>query len=170
MRRFCPVALVTGGCSRGLGVRDCLVRASGERMAGCGQRSLPLIRRRSSTRSGQRAASLPGFIADVTDELAVVTLVAEVAERLGPIEALVAQRLRPAARRIGVAELTLRDHLDQLRFFVKSPTLLVQAVLPAHAGAPQRGRIINLGSDPVERAAPRLSSALPAAKSGAVRR
>ena len=32
----------------------------------------------------------------------------------------------------------VRDHLDQLEFFVKSPTLLVQAALPAQAARRSR--------------------------------
>ncbi|MDQ4054839.1 MAG: SDR family oxidoreductase, partial [Actinomycetota bacterium] len=57
----------------------------------------------------------------------------------------------------GLEELTWRTHLDQLEFFVKSPTLLVQAALPrmrAHRG----GRVILIGSDMAERATPRMSA------------
>ena len=57
----------------------------------------------------------------------------------------------------GLDELTWRAHLDQLEFFVKSPTLLVQAALPgmrANGG----GRVILIGSDIVDRALPRMSA------------
>ena len=40
------------------------------------------------------------------------------------------QRHRSAAE-VALEELTWRTHLDQLEFFVKSPTLLVQAALPS---------------------------------------
>jgi 3-oxoacyl-[acyl-carrier protein] reductase len=97
-----------------------------------------------------------GFVADVTDEAAVLALVSDVATRLGPIEALVVNATGPQPP-ISVAELTWADHLDQLRFFVKSPTILVQAVLPAMRER-RHGRIINIGSDLAERAIPRLSA------------
>ena len=66
---------------------------------------------------------------------------------------------QPAA---AIEDVTWQAHLDQLEFFVKSPTLLMQAVLPGmrRAGA---GRVIHIGSDIIERALPR-NSAYAAAK------
>jgi 3-oxoacyl-[acyl-carrier protein] reductase len=60
--------------------------------------------------------------------------------------------------------MTWRTHLDQLEFFVKSPTLLAKAVLPGmkSLGA---GRIVNIGSDMPDRALPGWS-AYSAAKAG----
>jgi 3-oxoacyl-[acyl-carrier protein] reductase len=54
-------------------------------------------------------------------------------------------------------QVTWADQLDQLRFFVKSPTLLMQATLPAmkRLGG---GRIIHIGSDSFERALPGTSA------------
>ncbi len=69
------------------------------------------------------------FGADVGDEGAVTALVAEVERRLGPVVAVVANATGPQPE-AGLEELTWRAHLDQLEFFVKSPTLLVQAALP----------------------------------------
>jgi 3-oxoacyl-[acyl-carrier protein] reductase len=105
------------------------------------------------------------FGADVVDEAAVTALFAEVEQRLGPVRAVVANAtgLQPE---IGLEKLTWRAHLDQLEFFVKSPTLLVQAALPgmrAHGG----GRVILIGSDQADRASP-LMSAYVAAKSAQV--
>ncbi len=53
--------------------------------------------------------------------------------------------------------MTWETHLAQLTFFVKSPTQLMQAVLPAMR---QRGggRIIQIGSDVLERALPEMSA------------
>ncbi len=53
--------------------------------------------------------------------------------------------------------MTWESHLAQLAFFVKSPTLLMQAVLP---GMRERGggRIIQIGSDAPERLQPEMSS------------
>ena len=96
------------------------------------------------------------FGADVVDEAAVPDLVAEVERRLGPVLAVVANATGPQPE-ANSEELTWRAHLDQLEFFVKSPTLLVQAALPgmrANGG----GRVILIGSDMVDRALPRMSA------------
>jgi 3-oxoacyl-[acyl-carrier protein] reductase len=109
------------------------------------------------------------FRADVTDESEVTAMAARVAESLGPVGVLVvnATGRQPS---IPVTDLTWRDHLDQLEYFVKSPTLLVQAVLPGMR-ALRRGRIIQIGSDCFERALPRTSaySAAKAAQFGLTR-
>ncbi|WP_243725644.1 SDR family oxidoreductase [Actinomadura rubrisoli] len=83
-------------------------------------------------------------------------LVSAVGGRLGPVEALVINATGPQPA-IAVEDLTWESHLDQLRFFVKSPTLLVQAVLPGMK-ARRGGRIIHIGSDMFERALPRMSA------------
>lgn len=105
------------------------------------------------------------FRADVTDEADVVRLVEQVAARLGPVAVLVANATG-AQPEVMVEELTWQNHLDQLVFFVKSPTLLVQAVLPGMRAA-GRGRIIQIGSDTVDRALPG-TSAYASAKSAQV--
>jgi 3-oxoacyl-[acyl-carrier protein] reductase len=58
---------------------------------------------------------------------------------------------------IPAEEVTWQDHLDQLEFFVKSPTLLMRATLPGmkRLGG---GRIIHIGSDSLERAIPGASA------------
>ncbi len=58
---------------------------------------------------------------------------------------------------VPLEELSWQDHLDQLLFFVKSPTLLVQAVLPGMKER-GRGRIVQIGSDIFERAVPGMSA------------
>jgi 3-oxoacyl-[acyl-carrier protein] reductase len=100
--------------------------------------------------------------ADVTDEAGVAALVAAVEEQLGPVTALVANATgpQPAAP---VTEVTWQAYLDQLRFFVLSPTLLVQATLPAMRAA-GGGRVVLIGSDTVDRHLPG-TSAYVAAKS-----
>lgn len=113
-------------------------------------------------RAGGTAAA---FGADVVDEDAVAGLFAEVAGTLGPVTTVVANATgpQPQAR---VDELTWRSHLDQLEFFVKSPTLLVQAALPSMRSA-GRGRVVLVGSDATDRALPG-TSAYVAAKSAQV--
>jgi NAD(P)-dependent dehydrogenase (short-subunit alcohol dehydrogenase family) len=107
------------------------------------------------TRAGGTAVAAP---ADVTDEDEVRALVAE----LAPVGVLVVNATGPQPT-APVEELTWRAHLDQLEFFVKSPTLLVQAVLPAMR-ARGGGRIVQVASDMPDRALPGWS-AYAAAKS-----
>ncbi|MFC4116473.1 SDR family oxidoreductase [Nonomuraea zeae] len=96
------------------------------------------------------------FNADVTDEADVAGLIVAVAERLGPVDVLVANATGPQPS-IPFEDLTWQAHLDQLTFFVKSPTLLVQAALP---GMKERGggRVIQIGSDIVDRRLPGMSA------------
>jgi 3-oxoacyl-[acyl-carrier protein] reductase len=109
------------------------------------------------------------FRADVTDDRDVPALVAAVEQQLGPVRVVVANATGPQPQ-VGVTELTWADHLDQLRFFVLSPTLLVQATLPGmrRLGG---GRVIQIGSDVVDRALPKMSAytAAKAAQAGLTR-
>ncbi|MGN0065498.1 MAG: SDR family oxidoreductase [Nocardioides sp.] len=105
------------------------------------------------------------FGADVVDEDAVPALLEEVAATLGPVTAVVANATGPHPE-IAVEDLTWRDHLDQLEFFVKSPTLLVRAALPGMRAA-GGGRVVLIGSDLADRA-PAGMSAYVAAKSAQV--
>ncbi|AGZ44346.1 SDR family oxidoreductase [Actinoplanes friuliensis] len=105
------------------------------------------------TAAGGRAAA---FRADVTDESEVAALVAAVTAELGPVQVVVAnatgpQPLAPAQ------DVTWQAHLDQLTFFVKSPTLLLQAVLPGMRSL-GTGRFVHIGSDSFERALPGASA------------
>lgn len=149
------VALVTGA-GRGLGaVIARRLAADGWAVA---VNDLTASEQAESVAAGIRSAggAAEVFAADVTDEDAVAGLVAAVMERLGPVEALVANATGPQPG-VALEDLTWESHLDQLRFFVKSPTLLVQAVLPGMK-ALGGGRIIQIGSDMVERAVPGLSA------------
>jgi 3-oxoacyl-[acyl-carrier protein] reductase len=149
------VALVTGA-GRGLGAEIARALAAG----GCavavndlpGSATAPEIVL-GIEKAGGRADF---FAADVTSESAVTEMVAAVEARYAPVDVLVVNATGPQPA-IGVEELTWRDMLDQLEFFVKSPMLLVQAVLPGMKER-RRGRIINVGSDLFERAEPRLSA------------
>ncbi|WP_043641189.1 SDR family NAD(P)-dependent oxidoreductase [Nonomuraea candida] len=142
------VALITGA-SRGLGA------VIARRLAADG---LAVAVNYRSDRAGAekvvdgiRAAGgvAEAFAADVTDETGTEELVADVARRLGPVDVLVVNATGPQPS-VAVEDLTWQAHLDQLTFFVKSPTLLVRAVLP---GMKERGggRVIQIGSDTVDR-------------------
>lgn len=149
------VALVTGA-GRGLGAE--ISRALAAAGLAVAVNDLPAAPGADPLVAGIRAAGgvAEVFAADVTDEVAVPALVAAVSQRLGPVDVLVVNATGPQPA-IGVEDLTWADLLDQLRFFVLSPTLLVQAVLPAMKER-RRGRIVQIGSDLFERAAPGMSA------------
>jgi 3-oxoacyl-[acyl-carrier protein] reductase len=148
-----PVALVTGA-GRGLGAAIARSLAANSYRVAVNDLGVdPQVVVDQIHADGGIAA---GFVADVTDELAVAELGRDVVAALGTVDVLVVNATGPQPA-IGVEELSWADLLDQLRFFVKSPTLLVQAVLPGMKER-RRGRIINVGSDLFERAAPRLSA------------
>ena len=103
-----------------------------------------------------RSGTAEAFAADITDEAAAAGLVSRATDQLGSIEVLVVNATGPQPV-VPLEELSWQDHLDQLLFFVKSPTLLVQAVLPGMKER-GRGRIVQIGSDIFERAVPGMSA------------
>jgi 3-oxoacyl-[acyl-carrier protein] reductase len=96
------------------------------------------------------------FHADVRDEAAVERLVREVEAAFGAIDIAVLNATG-AQPMLAIEEQTWGSYLDQLEFFVKSPLLIVQAVLP---GMRRRefGRIIQIGSEVVELGNPRFAN------------
>jgi 3-oxoacyl-[acyl-carrier protein] reductase len=88
------------------------------------------------------------FRADVREEAEVARLVGEVEAVLGAVEIVVlnATGHQPL---LSIEEQTWQAYLDQMEFFVKSPLLMVKAVLP---GMRERGfgRVIQIGSEVVE--------------------
>jgi 3-oxoacyl-[acyl-carrier protein] reductase len=146
-----PVALVTGA-SRGLGA------AIAERLGADGF-AVAVNYHRSEAQAAGVVARIAGagglaaaFGADVTDEVEVLRLVTEVEETLGPVDVLVLNATGPQPV-IPLLDLTWDDVLDQLTFFVKSPLLLQQAVVP---GMRERGwgRIVHIGSEVTDLAHP----------------
>jgi 3-oxoacyl-[acyl-carrier protein] reductase len=100
--------------------------------------------------AGLRARGLvaQGFQADVRDEVEVARMVREVETALGAVEIVVlnATGHQPL---MSIEEQTWQAYLDQLEFFVKSPLLMVKAVLPGMK-ARGFGRVIQIGSEVVE--------------------
>jgi 3-oxoacyl-[acyl-carrier protein] reductase len=149
------VALVTGA-SRGLGA------AIARKLAACGARVavnyfgspqkaeqvVADIRRAGGTAEAIRA--------DVRDEREVAALVARVRQTWGPVDILVINATGPQPF-IKIENLTWRACLDQLEFFVKSPLLLLQAVV-GEMKERRSGRVINLGSEVFERGVPEFSN------------
>jgi 3-oxoacyl-[acyl-carrier protein] reductase len=105
------------------------------------------------------------FAADVTDEGQAAGLVAAVAGALGPVEVLVLNATGPQPE-APLAEVSWEDHVAQLEFFVKSPVLLLRAVLP---GMRERGsgRIVHIDSEVVDLPPPGRSAYV-AAKSAQI--
>ncbi|HVV80010.1 MAG TPA: SDR family oxidoreductase [Pseudolabrys sp.] len=141
------VALVTGA-SRGLGA------AIASELAGAGW-SVAVNYARDEAGAGRVVDAITqmggGAIAarfDVTDEEAVGEGIAHIARTLGPVDLIVNNATGPQPV-LPIERQTWSDHLDQLRFFVKAPLLLLQAVL----GDWRRrhvGRVINIGSEVVD--------------------
>jgi 3-oxoacyl-[acyl-carrier protein] reductase len=97
------------------------------------------------------------FKADVRDEADVARTVADAQSKLGgPIDVLVLNATGPQPFK-SIEELTWRDCLDQLEFFVKSPVLFVKAVV-GQMKSRRYGRIINIGSEVFEKGVPRFSN------------
>jgi 3-oxoacyl-[acyl-carrier protein] reductase len=147
------VALVTGS-SRGLGAAiarrlaaDGLAVAVNSRSDGCERVAADIAA------AGGTAAAFP---ADVTDPAAVDALVAAVAARLGPIDALVLNATGPQPL-VPLEETASDLHDDMLAFFVHSPVLLGKAVLP---GMRERGggRIVHIDSEVTDKPPPGMTA------------
>ena len=156
---------VVSGASRGLGASIAV------RLAAQGWPVAVNYRRRRAAAEAvvvvirEAGGVAAAFGADVVDERGVAELFQEVRHELGPVTAVIANATGPQPE-VALEELTWRNYLDQLEFFVKSPTLLVQAALPSMRAA-GGGRVILIGSDLADRAAP-LASAYVAAKNAQV--
>jgi 3-oxoacyl-[acyl-carrier protein] reductase len=149
------VALVTGA-SRGLGAAIARrLESGGARVAvntfGSPQKAAQVV---EQIRRGGGTAE--AFRADVRDEHAVAALAEQVRAALGPIDVLVLNATGPQPF-LRIEDLTWRDCLDQLEFFVKSPLLLLQAVV-GPMKARRSGRVIHIGSEVFERGVPEFSS------------
>jgi 3-oxoacyl-[acyl-carrier protein] reductase len=147
---------VVSGASRGLGASIAMrLAADGWAVAvnyRSGQSDAESVVQKIRTTGGEAEA----FGADVADEQGVADLFQKVGRVLGPVTGVVANATGPQPE-VGLEELTWRIHLDQLELFVKSPTLLVQAALPTMRSS-GGGRVVLIGSDLADRAAPGMSA------------
>ncbi len=149
------VALVTGA-SRGLGASIAAKLGEAGAAVAINYYANPDMADRlcaDMRRKGGKAAAFPG---DVRDEKAVKELVSKAEQTFAaPIDILVINATGPQPF-IKIESLSWRACLDQLEFFVKSPLLLAQAVVPAMKQR-RYGRIINIGSEVFERGVPEFS-------------
>ena len=149
------VALVTGG-SRGLGAA--ISRALGQ---GGARVAINYLKRSAEaeivrTEILESGGDAEIFKADITDEVEVAGLCSKVVERFGSIDILVVNATLIHVHK-PIEKLVWRDMLDHLEFFVKSPLLLVQQVIPSMKQK-RFGRIINIGSEVFEQGMPGFSS------------
>lgn len=149
------VALVTGG-SRGLGAAISIALAgSGAKVAiNYYSRTTEASDLRKQIRQKGGVAEI--FKADVTDEAQVKELCHDVVKTFGPIDILIVNATLVHIHK-PIEKLVWRDMLDHLEFFVKSPLLLAQQVLP-NMKKNKYGRIIQIGSEVFERGIPGFCS------------
>lgn len=149
------MALVTGS-SRGLG------RAIAERLGRDGfavaVNALPGDERAAEAARTIRAAggAAEAFGADVTDARQVADLTAAVTDRLGPIDVLVLNATGPQPDG-ALADVAWDDYLAELSYFVKSPVLVMRAVLDGMR-ARRYGRIVHIDSEVALRPPPGRSA------------
>jgi 3-oxoacyl-[acyl-carrier protein] reductase len=145
------VALITGA-SRGLGASYAKTLASrGAHVAiNFMSREADAIRLKSEINKEGFTAEI--FKADVTDEQEVISLISSIRKELGPVDILVLNATLVHVHK-PIEELTWADMLAHFHFFVKSPLLLAQQVLP-EMKQKKWGRIIHIGSEVFERGIP----------------
>lgn len=149
------VALVTGS-STGLGLA--IAEALGARGAKVAMNFANNVERaeRGLAQVQASGAEAQLFRADVCDPKAIDQLVQDVGAQLGPIDILVPNATGPQPQR-PIEEYDWDFYQEMLDFFVKSPYLLTRAILP-HLKEQRWGRIVNIGSEVVDRAVPNFSA------------
>src|SRR5881296_3790777 len=112
-----------------------------------------------------RSQNLEGMLAraDVTDATSVNRLALQVADQLGPIDILVINATCDQPHK-PIEDYDWDFYQSMLDFFIKSPFLLTRACLP-HMKRQRWGRIINIGSEVVQRGVPNFTAYV-AAKGG----
>jgi 3-oxoacyl-[acyl-carrier protein] reductase len=156
------VALVTGS-SRGLGRAMALALGRAGAKVALNYCNSPEIAERAL--ADFKSHKLEGMLAraDVTDEESVNRMAREVAAELGPIDILVINATCDQPHK-PIEEYDWDFFQSMVDFFIKSPFLLSRACLP-HMKQQRWGRIINIGSEVVERGVPNFTAYV-AAKGG----
>ncbi len=149
------VALVTGA-SRGLGAA--IAVSLGQRGARVGVNYHASAAKAEAVCEAVRKAGGEAMAvhADVRDEEQVRAMVDAVGTQWGPVDILVVNATGPQPF-LAIEQQTWQAYLDQLEFFVKSPLLLLQAVLPEMKER-RYGRVIQIGSEVFEIGNPRFAN------------
>ncbi len=148
-------ALVTGA-SRGLGASIALELASAGAQVAVNYFADQTAALQVCSRIQAAGGHALPFRADVRDEAAVADMVKQVEASLGPIDILVLNATGPQPQ-LSIEQQTWAAYLDQLEFFVKSPLLLLKAVV-ASMKARNFGRVINIGSEVFELGNPHFAN------------
>jgi 3-oxoacyl-[acyl-carrier protein] reductase len=156
------VALVTGS-STGLG--KAMAIALGRAGAKVALNFSNNVTRAGKALAEFKAAGCEGIMVrgDVTSETDVPRMVAEIGDKLGPVDILVLNAT-PDQPQKPIEEYGWTFYQQMLDFFIKSPVLLCKACLP-HMKEQRWGRIINIGSEVVARGVPNFTAYI-AAKGG----
>ena len=148
-------AIVTGA-SRGLGASIAAQLAkSGMQVA------VNYFRNRAAAErvcQGIRASGgvAEAFHADVRQAIDIGEMISSVRDIYGDVDCLVLNATGPQPL-LAIEQQTWQSYLDQLEFFVKSPLLLLQQVLPAMKDK-GFGRVIQIGSEVVELGNPNFAN------------
>lgn len=148
-------ALVTGA-SRGLGAAIAVELARHGIRVAINYHTNKAAAERVCEQIGAAGGHARPFQADVRDEIQIGRMVHEVGAHLGPIDILVPNATGDQPF-LAIEDQTWQSYLDQLEFFVKSPLLLLQQVLPGMK-ARRWGRVIHIGSEVVELGNARFAS------------
>ncbi|MBK1877628.1 SDR family NAD(P)-dependent oxidoreductase [Pelagicoccus mobilis] len=96
------------------------------------------------------------FKSNICNEGSIKELVSDIESKLGPIDILVPNATGPQPQ-LPIEEYTWEIYQELIDFFIKSPFLLTQSVVP-QMKSKKWGRIVNIGSEVVETAAPNFSA------------
>ena len=151
-----PLTALITGASRGLGAAIAQSLAQAGNAVAVNYHQNEAAAHKVCQQIHQAGGKAHPFQADVRDPTQITRLIAEVTQHFGPIDILVPNATGPQPN-LAIEEQTWQSHLDQLEFFVKSPLLLLKAVLP---GMKQRrhGRIVNIGSEVVDLGNPNFAN------------
>jgi 3-oxoacyl-[acyl-carrier protein] reductase len=149
------VALVTGG-SRGLGAAISVALAKRGAKVAINYFSKVEEAKKIQSQIASAGNTAEIFQADVTDETQIKQLCEQVEKKLGSIDILVVNATLVHVHK-AIEDIKWNDFLDHFHFFVKSPLLLLQQVLPSMKKK-KFGRVINIGSEVFDTALPEFAN------------
>lgn len=149
------VALVTGG-TRGLGKAICAGLGRQGAAVAVNYFNNPAKAEETQDWLNQQGINAATFRGDASNEADIQANFKEIASRLGPVD-IVVVNATPDQPELPIEEYTWDHYQRMLDFFVKSPYLLARAALP-HMKRQGWGRIINIGSEVVQRGVPNFSA------------
>jgi 3-oxoacyl-[acyl-carrier protein] reductase len=156
MEKQVPRTALVTGASRGLGAAIALELAAAGMTVAVNYFADEAAARRVCSEIQAAGGQATPFRADVRDQTEVTAVIQQIEASLGPVDVLVLNATGPQPQ-LSIEDQTWAAYLDQLEFFVKSPLLLVKAVIGSMK-ARGFGRIINIGSEVFELGNPRFAN------------